>query len=128
MLLLFQFVCFPFSGAPFAEGALEVVTVIDAAVRRLEKRTLEQNLVLKSLARNGFLEYRPVNPGTADMKLVRTKGQAWRDALPNPADSHRLERPWVERRWSHVDSEGKPAAPMQFDDEFKPEARSVAPP
>ena len=107
-------------------GALEILTVVDAALRKLEQRTLDENLILKSLARNGFLEYRPVNPGTEDMKLVRTAGQAWRDGLPNPADSHRLQPGWVSRRWSYVDEDGKPAVPMKFDDEFTPEARSVA--
>ena len=63
------------SEAPQHYGALEILTVVDAAVRKLEKRVLEENLVMKSLSRNGFLEYRPVKPGTADMKLVRTEGQ-----------------------------------------------------
>ena len=101
---------------------------MDAALRKLGERALEDNLVLKSLARNGFLEYRPLYPGTSEMKLVRTAGQAWRDRLPNPADSHRMQRSWLTRRYSYVNDEGKPEVPMKFDEEFAPEARSVAPP
>ena len=62
------------------------------------------------------------------MKLVKTRGQAWRDELPNPEGSHRLQKGWVSRRWSYVDVDGKPAEPMKFDDELTPVARSVAPP
>ena len=80
--------------------------MIDAALQKMEKRALDENLVLKSLARNGFLEYRPVNPGLESMRLVPTRGQAWRDALPKPEDSHRLQRSWVSRRWSYVSLDG----------------------
>ena len=115
--------------APLHYGALEILTVVDAAVRKLEKRILEENLVLKSLSRNGFLEYRPVKPGTADMRLVKTEGQSWRSSLPGPATSHRLEKAWVSRRWSAVcEKTGVPAVPMKCDGDFQPEAKSVAAP
>ena len=83
---------------------------------------------MQSLARNGFLEYRPVDPGLKTMRLVRTRGQAWRDALPKPEDSHRLQRSWVHRRWSYVNAEGVPTKPLEFEEEFLQEARSVARP
>ena len=101
---------------------------MDAALKKLEERTLQDNLVLKSCSRNGFLEYRPVKPGTEEMRLVRTSEQAWRKELPNPSDSHRLQRSWVFRRWSSVSEEGVPQKPLLDDDAFLEESKAVAAP
>ena len=91
------------SEAPLHYGALEIITVIGQAVRKLEKNALEEDLVLKSLSRNGFLEFRPVDPGTKEMKLVRTAGQSWRKKLPNPESSHHLQNRWCSMRHAYVD-------------------------
>ena len=111
-------------------GALEIITVIDSALKKLEERTLKDDLVMKSCSRNGFLEFRPVNPGAADMKLVCTADQPWRKKLPGPETSHRLRTGWTDRRWAHVDEKtGVPAPPLKDDMEaFKEEAKAVAAP
>ena len=62
-------------------GALEIITVIDSALRKLEERTLKEDIVLKSLSRNGFLEYKACEAWNCRHEV----GEDCRPGLEGPA-------------------------------------------
>ena len=88
-------------------GNLELLEIISRSVQALKKAELEEQLTMHSLARNGFLQWRP------DLKtrLLRDcRMEEWRQKLPSPEDSHRLYKHWLEDRMKWVEA-GAPTKP-----------------
>jgi hypothetical protein len=87
-------------------GLYPMMKIISEALKGLEQETIDRNLVLAGLRRNGMLAYRP---NVEKKFLYPLTDEEWVSKLP--FQSHRLKAAWCKDRLEWRDEEGVPARP-----------------
>ena len=98
--------------AVFKCGTYEIMRCLLEVIRECRHDFRQNNRLLEGIYSLGWLSLRP---NMKTNKLEKTEGQAW--CKDFKLGSHRIQKSWLEGRFSHLDENGKPCPDFQELDE-----------